>query len=92
MGKILSRFKGFTFHDEYMEKYGRYTNKENLLPRRFTIDNDSKNLVNSGWNKGYSITAVPFWCVDKYNGYKYVNPLLGSLSVIFIFLIRYTYV
>jgi hypothetical protein len=87
MGKILSQFNGVVFHDPYLDTFGQYTEKNNLLPVGFSVHNDKTNLVKSAWNKGYPLMAVPFWWMDKYNGYKYVNPFLGSLAVVLVYLI-----
>ena len=88
MGKVLSKGGYFVFKDEILKENIEYRHSKLFMPHGFGhYGGEGSIKVMTYWNKGYPLLSVPFWWLDEFRGWQYVNPLLGGLSLLLVYLI-----
>ena len=88
-GKLMSRSLEFVFDDPAAEIGKKYLPAKSFITEGFRIHNAEVSPVQvvSGWNKGFSFLSIPFWWMSPDNGWQFVNPLAGAISILLIYLI-----
>ncbi len=88
-GKLMSRSLRFVFDDAVAERGKGYVPANTLVPDGFQVHKEDVSPVQvaSGWNKGFPFLSVPFWWIAPDNGWQFLNPLAGSVSIALIYFI-----
>lgn len=88
-GKLMSQALEFVYSDQAAEVGKRYLPAKNFVPEAFRVHDAEVSPVQvvSGWNKGFSFLSIPFWWIAPDNGWQFVTPLAGAISIITIYLI-----
>lgn len=86
-GKLMSRSLGFIYQDHTAEIGKRYLPADSFIPEGFRVYNADLSPVQvvSGWNKGFSFLSIPFWWFAPENGWQFVNPVAGAISILVLY-------
>lgn len=87
VGRLISEGKGlFVFYDPIVANGSKIADPNYFLPFPFVAYGGPGFFVDY-WSKGYPIISSVFWFVFGYQGFRMVNPLLASLSMVLTFLV-----
>ena len=91
-GKLMSQALEFVYGDQAAEVGKRYLSAKHFVPEAFRVHNEDVSPVQvvSGWNKGFSFFSIPFWWIAPDNGWQFVTPIAGAISILTIYLIGVT--
>lgn len=88
-GKLMSQALEFVYSDQAAEVGKKYLPAKDFVPEAFRVHNADVSPVQvvSGWNKGFSFLSIPFWWIAPDNGWQFVTPIAGAISIVTIYLI-----